>query len=86
MDFSASKDTLLRKADTLLGEARRARKAASAAAEGDRAHFVERAEDLERQAARLEKDAVSAKNGVFGPPTKQPAAPPRSGVKTSSVG
>jgi hypothetical protein len=85
MDFSASKDSLLRKADTLLGEARRARKSAAAAAEGDRAQLVERAEDLERQAARLEKDAVSAKSGVFAPPTKQPAAPPRSGVKASSV-
>jgi len=85
MDFSASKDSLLRKADALLGEARRARKSASLAAEGDRARLVERAEDLERQAARLEKDAVSAKNGVFGPPTRQPAAPPRSGVKDSSV-
>jgi hypothetical protein len=82
MDFSASKDTLLRKADALLGEARRARKSASAAAESDRARLMERAEELERQAARLEKDAVSAKNGVFGPPAKQPAAPPRSGLKT----
>ncbi len=86
MDFSASKDSLLRKADALLGEARRARKAASVAAEGDRAQWVERAEELERQAGRLEKDAVSAKNGVFGPPpTRQPAAPPRSGLKVSSV-
>ena len=75
MDPFASKDTLLRKADTLLGEARRVRKSASAAAEGDRAQMIEHAEDLERQAARLEKDAVSAKNGVFQPHAKQAGAP-----------
>jgi hypothetical protein len=74
MDFSPSKDTLLRKADTLLGEARRARKSASVATDGERAHLMERAEDLERQAARLEKDAVSAKSGVFGAPSQQAAA------------
>ena len=75
MDFSASKDTLLRKADALLGEARRARKSASVAAEGDRAPLMQHAEDLERQASRLEKDAVSAKSGVLvAPSPQQPAA------------
>jgi hypothetical protein len=71
MDKSVSKDTLLRKADALLSEARRSRKSATVSAEVDRVRLVERAEDLERQAARLEKDAVSAKNGVFGPPPLQ---------------
>lgn len=75
MDPFASKDTLLRKADALLGEARRMRKSASAAAEGDRAPLIDHAEDLERQAARLEKDAVSAKNGVFLPYVKPAGAP-----------
>lgn len=74
MDSFASKDTLLRKADALLGEARRARKSASLSAEGERAQLIERAEDLERQAARLERDAVSAKNGVFSPHTPQTGA------------
>jgi hypothetical protein len=68
MDLSVSKDTLLRKADTLLAEARRMRKQAGAlVTESERVPLIERAEDLERQAVRLEKDAVSAKNGVFAP-------------------
>lgn len=75
MDPFASKDTLLRKADMLLGEARRARKSASVSAEGERDQLIERAADLERQAARLERDAVSAKNGVFQPHTPRPGAP-----------
>jgi hypothetical protein len=33
--------------------------------EGERLKMIRHAEDLEGQAARLEKDAVSAKNGVF---------------------
>jgi hypothetical protein len=79
MDKSVSKDALLRRADALLGEARRTRKSASAGAEGDRVRLVERAEDLERQAARLEKDAVSAKNGVFGPPLQNGVGRNRAG-------
>jgi hypothetical protein len=74
MEPSVSKDTLLRKADALLGEARRARKSASVAAEAERAHLIGRAEELERQASRLEKDAVTAKNGVFAGHTGQPVA------------
>jgi hypothetical protein len=74
MDSFASKDTLLRKADALLADARRARKSASLAAEGDRAPLIDRAEDLERQAARLEKDAITAKNGVFAPYVQKPGA------------
>jgi len=66
MDKAVTKDTLLRKADALLGEARRARKvSATLGAESDRLRLIRHAEDLEGQAARLEKDAVSAKNGVF---------------------
>jgi hypothetical protein len=61
-----TKDTLLRTADTLLGEARRARKLSKGpVSESDRAQFLEDAGELERRAARLEKDAASAKNGVF---------------------
>jgi len=61
-----TKDTLLRKADALLGEARRVRKlSAGLDVEGDRLKLIRHAEDLEGQAARLEKDAVAAKNGVF---------------------
>lgn len=66
MDKAVTKDTLLRKADALLAEARRVRKeSATLADESDRRRMVRHAEDLEGQAARLEKDAVSAKNGVF---------------------
>jgi hypothetical protein len=66
MDKSVSKDTLLRKADALLGEARRVRKqSAGLGEESERLKMIRHAEDLEGQAARLEKDAVSAKNGVF---------------------
>jgi hypothetical protein len=74
MDPSASKDTLLRKADALLADARRARKSASLAADGSHTQLIERAEELERQAGRLEKDAVGAKNGVFAPYTPKPGA------------
>jgi hypothetical protein len=64
--MSVTKDTLLRKADALLGEARRARKQSlDLEVEGDRLKLIRHAEDLESQAARLEKDAVAAKNGVF---------------------
>ena len=64
--MSVTKDTLLRKADALLGEARRARKLSlDLEVEGERLKLIRHAEDLEGQAARLEKDAVAAKNGVF---------------------
>ena len=74
MDSFASKDSLLRKADALLGEARRVRKSASLSAEDERVRLIGHAEDLERQASRLERDAVSAKNGVFQPHTPRPGA------------
>jgi len=64
--MTVTKDTLLRKADALMGEARRARKlSAGVGVEAERLRMIRHAEDLEGQAARLEKDAVSAKNGVF---------------------
>jgi hypothetical protein len=64
--MTVTKDTLLRKADALLGEARRTRKlSADIGVEADRLRMIRHAEDLEGQAARLEKDAVAAKNGVF---------------------
>ena len=75
MESFASKEALLRKADALLAEARRARKSASLAADGDHVPLIERAEDLERQATRLEKDAVTAKNGVFAPHSPQAGGP-----------
>jgi len=71
MDNSVSKDSLLRRADALRSQGRRARKMSSTAAEGERAQLIERAQELERQATRFEKDAASAKDGVFpsyGPP------------------
>ena len=61
-----TKDTLLRTADGLLGEARRARKLSRVAiSDADRAQLLQDAAQLETRAARLEKDAASAKNGVF---------------------
>jgi hypothetical protein len=64
--MDVTKDTLLRKADALLAEARRTRKlSASQATDADRQRLIKDAEDLEGRAARLEQDAVSAKNGVF---------------------
>jgi hypothetical protein len=66
MDKAVTKDTLLKRADALLGEARRARKMSAAQpAEDERARLIRHAKHLEGQAAALEKDAVSAKNGVF---------------------
>jgi hypothetical protein len=61
-----TKDVLLRKADALLAEARRIRKL-SAAEPAGAVHddMMRQAVELENRAARLEKDAVSAKNGVF---------------------
>lgn len=64
--MTVTKDTLLKKADALLGEARRVRKvSANVGEESERLQMIRHAEDLEGQAARLEKDAVTAKNGVF---------------------
>jgi hypothetical protein len=61
-----TKDTLLRKADALLAEARRTRKLSAAqASDSDRDQLIRDAVELESRAARLEKDAASAKNGVF---------------------
>jgi hypothetical protein len=64
--MDVTKDTLLRKADALLAEARRARKLSEAQAPGaERDQLAREAVELESRAARLEKDAVSARNGVF---------------------
>jgi hypothetical protein len=66
LHVEVTKDTLLRKADALLAEARRIRKQSAAQAAGpDREQLIRDAEELERRAANLEKDAASAKNGVF---------------------
>jgi hypothetical protein len=80
MDLFVSKDTLLRKADALFADARRARKSAAAAVESERLQLIAHAEDLERQAGRLEKDAVTAKNGVFASHAPQPG-----GTKTRAA-
>jgi hypothetical protein len=64
--MDVTKDTLLRKADALLAEARRTRKlAGTQTMDSDRDRLMRDAEDLEGRAARLERDAASAKNGVF---------------------
>jgi len=64
--MDVTKDTLLRSADTLLAEARRTRKLSGGpVSEEDRAQLLHDALQLERRAATLEKDAASAKNGVF---------------------
>jgi hypothetical protein len=64
------KETLLGKADALLGQARRNRKlSTSQPTESDRDRLVRDAEELEDRAARLEKEASSAKNGIFTTPT-----------------
>jgi hypothetical protein len=76
--MDVSKDTLLRKADTLLAEARRMRKLSSQAAGAERDKLLHDAVELESRAARLEKDAVSAKNGVFAGVQRPGASPFRS--------
>jgi hypothetical protein len=64
--MDVTKDTLLRRADGLLAEARRARKLSAAQPPGPAsAELIREAEALESRAARLEKDAISARNGVF---------------------
>jgi hypothetical protein len=74
-----TKDTLLRQADTFLAEARRARKLSAAQEPGAaRDQLVKEATELESRAARLEKDAVSAKNGVFAGPQRPGGASFRS--------
>lgn len=73
-----TKDTLLQKADALLAEARRTRKLSAQAAGADRDQLIRDAEQLESRAARLEKDAVSAKNGVFARVQRPAASPFRS--------
>jgi hypothetical protein len=61
-----TKDTLLQEADALFAEARRARKLSAAQHPGTASEQLMRdAENLERRAMRLEKDAASARNGVF---------------------
>jgi hypothetical protein len=61
-----SKEFLLRQADTLLAQARRARKSSADQPEPDRDRLLHDAEELEGRAARLESEAVSAKTSVVG--------------------
>jgi hypothetical protein len=64
--MDVTKDTLLRKADALLAEARRTRKlAGTQTMTSDRDRLIQGAEELEGRAARLERDAASARSGVF---------------------
>jgi hypothetical protein len=77
--MDVTKDTLLRKADALLAEARRARKLSEAQAPGaERDQLVREAVELESRAGRLEKDAVSARNGVFAGLQRPSTSPFRS--------
>jgi hypothetical protein len=61
-----SKEFLLRQADTLLAQARQARKSSASQPEADRHRLIRHAEEMEGKAARLEKEAESAKTGVTG--------------------
>jgi hypothetical protein len=61
---AASKESILRQADTLRAEARRARRlSADVIDETDRQSLARHITDLEATAARLEKAAVEAKSG-----------------------
>jgi hypothetical protein len=61
-----SKELLLREADTLLAQARRARKSSADQPEPDRDRLLRDAEEMEGRAARLEREAVSARTSVVG--------------------
>ena len=66
LNVEITKDTLLKMADAFLAEARQIRKqCATQASSPGREQLIGQAEQLEAKAARLEKDAASAKNGVF---------------------
>ena len=61
---TASKESILRQADALRAEARRARRlAAGVTDEADRQSLARHITDLEANAARLEKTAIDAKSG-----------------------
>ena len=59
-----SKELLLSQADTLLAQARRARKSSASQLQPDRDRLIRHAEEMEGKAARLEREAVSAKTNV----------------------
>lgn len=59
-----SKELLLSQADTLLAQARRARKSSANQQEPDRGRLVRHAQEMEGKAARLEREAASAKTNV----------------------
>jgi len=59
-----SKELLLSQADALLAQARRARKSSTNQLEPDRKRLICHAEEMEEKAARLEREAVSAKANV----------------------
>jgi len=61
-----SKELLLKQADTLLAQARQARKSSASQMEPNRDQLIRHAEEMEGKAARLEREAVSAKTNVAG--------------------
>ena len=61
-----TKEVLLRQADTLLAQARRVRKSSAGELEPDRDRLLRDADEMERRAGLLEKQAVSAKTNVVG--------------------
>jgi hypothetical protein len=61
-----TKDSLLRTADTLLREGRRARRlSCGTVSDADCTQPLEDTEQLETRAARLQRDATPARNGIF---------------------
>jgi hypothetical protein len=68
-----TKTTLLKMADGFFAEARRIRKECSTQASSpERDQLIGEAEQLEAKAARLEREAASAKDGAIGPSQLSP--------------
>jgi hypothetical protein len=78
MDNRVSKESLLQRVDALRYQARQARRlAGSLASEEDKEGLKSRAQELDAQAARLEKEAAEAKSGVFFESEAHPRTPKR---------
>jgi len=66
MDNPVSKESLLQRVDALRHQARQVRRLADGlTSEGERQGLKSRAQDLDAQAGRLEREAAGAKSGVF---------------------
>jgi hypothetical protein len=73
MDTPVTKESLLSQVDVMRDLSRRARRlATSLAAEADRARLIRYSEELEANAARLEREAADAKSGVLSRTTPRP--------------